>query len=275
MKLPYRARDSFALPVGDGTHVPARILACEHRVLTIEAAGVTLRAYDSALVLKRWRAGDEAPVREASTPALGVHARDDTVVGPARAERIVATQLGVANLELTPLIVRAGTYVPQWPTIRTAAQLAAVPSGTRILHCSGRDALPDSGALARFTKLEALRLVRIDAPVDLRVLRALPVRWLALEAPRDVRNVAALHDFESLEQLELLHFWQSELDEVMPLVRLPKLVRVEIDAGGRRKNAELYRRARWAYPWPFEFWERTTRSMSRVAAGSGSTQITL
>jgi hypothetical protein len=29
-------------------------------------------------------------------------------------------------------------------------------------------------------------------------------------------------------------------------------VRAEIDIGGRRKNVELNRRARWAYPWPLE-----------------------
>jgi hypothetical protein len=42
------------------------------------------------------------------------------------------------------------------------------------------------------------------------------------------------------------------LNDLMPLTQHPALIRAEIDIGGRRKNVELYRRAHWAHPWPFD-----------------------
>jgi hypothetical protein len=271
VKLPYRLGESFALPLGDGTHVPAQILACGHHTVDIVAAGIALRVYDTALVEKRWRCHPQG--RSPSTPLR--YARDDTV-GPAHAERIVATRLGLVDLAMPPLVVTtAAPYVPDIRPIRIAGELESVPPDVRVLHVTGRDALRDPRALLRFTKLEALRLVRVDASFDLGLLRALPLRWLSLEAMRDARNVVALRDCAALEQLELLGFWQCRLGEMLPLVEWPHLVRAEIDIGGRRKNAELYRSARWAYPWPFALFPRMNRSTSRVTSGSGSTQMRL
>ncbi len=57
---------------------------------------------------------------------------------------------------------------------------------------------------------------------------------------------------QKLEQLELDGLWQFDVPDVEPLLAMPALVRAKVDIGGRRKNVELYKRARWAYPWPFE-----------------------
>jgi hypothetical protein len=264
VKLPYRQGDSFALPLGNGATVDATIEECDHHTVDIAVAGLRLRVSDRALVLRRWKAHHPVIPRPA-TAALRAYARDDKAInsawaGPAHAERIVATHCGVADLELPPLAVRAGEWKP------------AFGPDSRYVRITGRGVTLDPRDLAQqFPQLEvldcsgialtslefpptlrALRLARVATAVDLRDLAALPLHTLALEQLRDVRGVESLAHWHSLEQLEMLGFWQLELDDVMPLVRLPRLVRAEIDVGGRRKNVELYRRTTWAYPWPFE-----------------------
>lgn len=261
MKLPYRLGDSFALPLGDGTTADATIVACDHHIVDIHVAGLELRSVsDRALVLHRWRrsprdAGEGSEHRRCDRPKVVPNH-----LGPARAERIVATHLGIADLELPPLYVR-NRWNPAFPSdsryVRIAERGRALDPRELAQHYPLLEALDCSGvALTSLDfppSLRALRLAWIATPVDVRALAALPLRTLALEHLREVRGVESLTHFESLEQLEMLAFWQFELDDVMPLVQLPHLVRAEIDIGGRRKNVELYRRATWAYPWPFIF----------------------
>jgi len=111
--------------------------------------------------------------------------------------------------------------------------------------------LASAGTLALLPVL-ALRLARLNARIDLEALTKLRLRALSLECLRDVRGIAAIAQWRSLEQLEMLEFWQIALGDVMPLLDMPNLLRAEVDIGGRRKNVELYRRANWAYPWPFD-----------------------
>jgi len=261
VKLPYRQGDSFALPLGDGSTVEAIIEDCAHHTVDIAVAGRRLRVGDRALVLRRWRR------RHAEVHAEGARRRtqyDDVLneqwIGPAHAERIVATRLGIANLELPPLYVRAGTWKPAFSPdsryVRIAERGLVLDPRTLARQYPMLEVLDCSGiALASLEfpqTLRALRLARVATPVDLRALVTLPLHTLALEQLRELRGAEALGRFERLEQLEMLGFWQLDLDDVMPLVQLPRLVRAEIDIGGRRKNVELYRRATWAYPWPFE-----------------------
>jgi hypothetical protein len=254
VKLPYRQGDSFALPLGDGSTVDASIEACDHHTVDIAVAGLRLRVSDRALVLYRWKRVPCHPERSEAK------SRNHGWMGPAHAERIVATHVGVANLELPPIAVRAGEWKPAFPPdsryVRIAErgvtldprELARQYPRLEVLDCSGIMLT----SLEFPSTLRALRLARVTTPVDLRELAALPLHTLALEQLREVRGVEALARWHSLEQLEMLGFWQLELNDVMPLVQLPHLVRAEIDVGGRRKNVELYRRATWAYPWPFE-----------------------
>jgi hypothetical protein len=249
MKLPYRVGDSFALPLGDGTIIEAHIVAHNHHTVDIAVADLVLHVSDRALVLHRWRRikGNGGP----STTLR--YARDDTV-SPAHAERIVATHLGIADLELPPLYVR-NRWRPKLPPgyMRIAQRGFAVdprtlPADLEVLELS-------HVALASLEfppALRALRLAWISTPIDLRALAGLPLHTLSLEELRDVRGIDALARMPSLRQLEMLGFWQLRLDDVLWLVALRNLVRAEIDIGGRRKNVEIYKRATWAYPWPFE-----------------------
>jgi hypothetical protein len=249
------------MPLGNGTTADATIVACDHHIVDIAVAGLRLRVSDRALVLHRWRRfGRPSVGRTSCAPNLHPPRAGSAWIGAAHAERIVATHRGVANLELPPLYVHN-----RWnPAFR---------SDSRYVRIAQRGCMVDPRELARqypllealdcsgvaLTSLDfpqslrALRLAWIATPVDVRELAALPLRTLALEHLREARGIESLTHFESLEQLELLGFWQFELNDVMPLVQLPHLVRAEIDIGGRRKNVELYRRASWAYPWPFIF----------------------
>jgi len=259
VKLPYRAGDSFALPLGDGTSTPATILACDHHTVDIAVADMVLRGVsDRALILHRWKTR-HPEVRAEGAPRR-TRDRDNQWLGPAHAERIVATHLGIADLELPPLVVRNRwnpVFAPESRYLRIAGrgctfdprELAQHYPRLEVLECSGV-ALT---SLAFPRSLRALRLSRIETPLDLRELAALPLRVLALEHLRHAIGTEVLTRWNSLEQLEMLGFWQLELDDVMPLLELPALVRAEIDIGGRRKNVELYRRANWAYPWPFTY----------------------
>lgn len=111
--------------------------------------------------------------------------------------------------------------------------------------------ITDAGAFSRLQGLRALRISRVTGVREPSPLVELPLATLALEHLHELASVAALRTISTLEQLELLGMWQFDVAGVEWTLEMRKLVRAEIDIGGRRKNVELYRRAAWAYPWPF------------------------
>ena len=256
MRLPYSVRDTFTMPLGDGSLVEATIVARDHHTVDIAVSDLVLRVSDRALVLHRWK---RLVIPSVAKRSRGSDApMNDAWIGAAHAERIVATHLGIANVELPALYV-LNRWTPEFPPdsryLRIAqrgitldpSELARFPH-LEVLDCSGI-ALT---SLAFPATLRALRLARISTPVDLRELEVLPLQALHLEELRELRGVDALARLQSLQQLEMLGFWQLTLRDVEPLLAHRNLVRAEIDIGGRRKNVELYKRVNWAYPWPFE-----------------------
>jgi hypothetical protein len=255
VKLPYRAGDLFALPLGDGRSVEAQIVACAYHTVDIAAGDTVLRVSDRALVLQRWRAHGRDAIARNGAP------RGERWVGPAHAERIVATALGVADLRLPPLEVRRPSlpFARHPHRIRIAGHgervdARTIPANARIVEFTG--VIVDRiEALAALPDLRALRFARMPS-FDIATLDGIGAETLAFESIRDLRGVGALRARRGLAQLELLDVWPLELDAVMPLLEAPELARCEVDLGGRRKNVELYRRATWAYPWPFDLLER-------------------
>ena len=336
MKLPYRAGDFFALPLGDGSFTRAQIVAVEHRVVLVDVAGRILRASDDALMHHRWRriAHAKPPVSAIAENAYWMHS--------ARAEREFATSLGVAvpkrsatrvlevRDDAIPDAAAAGTtlswsaplkrldaiagFVAADPTIRIRVQddaarqvadmqswriaalsiagpctalpvmsnvrklalldvapLQSFPFVThlRVVHRGAFDArellaMPNlehlelSGVAlvhqARFINCPSLRTLRVSRTTGLEKARhvALPqLQTLCLDHTGELAELRVLSEMQALEQLELLGFWQHDLSDVHWLLEMRTLKRAEIDIGGRRKNIELYRRADWAYPWPF------------------------
>lgn len=251
MKLPYRVGDSFTMPIGDGSTVEARIVAHDHHTVDIAVSDLVLRVSDRALVLHRWKI-----TRDVIPSSRGTDAPiNDGWISPAHAERMVATHLGIATLELPPLRVHNEWNPPTLPDARyqriTGRGVTLDPRSLspqlEVLDCSGVTLT----SLAFPRTLRALRLAWIATPVDLRELAVLNLQTLHLEELREVRGVDALARFTTLQQFEMLGFWQLTLEDVKPLLDLRNLLRAEIDIGGRRKNVELYKRADWAYPWPF------------------------
>jgi hypothetical protein len=252
VKLLYRVGDTFWFPVGDGSRVEATIVAHDHHTVDIAVSDLVLRVSDRALVLHRWKRLRGPSSFEAR---LQLAPQDDEWgILPAHAERIVATRLGIADLELPPLHVH-NRWNPEFPRgyMRIAERgmtldPRTLPPDLEALDCSGVALM----SLDFPPALRALRLAWISTPVDLRELVTLPLQTLHLEELRELRGVEGLARLTQLQQLEMLGFWQLTLAYVEPLLAHRNLVRAEIDIGGRRKNVELYKRANWAYPWPFE-----------------------
>ncbi|HVA27181.1 MAG TPA: hypothetical protein VNF68_03325 [Candidatus Baltobacteraceae bacterium] len=104
--------------------------------------------------------------------------------------------------------------------------------------------------LATLPSLRALRLARVEGLHTLRGIEGLPLLDTLCVEHQHLDTLAPLPACTSLEQLELLGMWQYTIGELAWIHALPRLFRTEIDIGGRRKNLELYRRGRFAYPWP-------------------------
>lgn len=282
MKLPYRAGDYFALPLGDGSFARAQIVRARHHVVDVAVDGHAVRTIDRALVLRRWRGFGHGAVLVDGEPSNLA-----SVWTPAHAERFFAGR------EWAPLVIHEGRFTPDYACARDDDELRVLAArgveslviagrvrvetiaalfprlralriavrdmcvdARDLVYCSSLEVLDCSGVtlahaetLAGLTRLGALRIARVRA-FDVRRLDGVRAAALAFESIGDLRDVRALATREDLVQLELLDLWPCELGDVMPLVDLPNLIRAEIDIGGRRKNVELYRRANWAYPFP-------------------------
>jgi hypothetical protein len=147
---------------------------------------------------------------------------------------------------------------PNLRTLRIAAgakrvDLSALGGLARleVLDCSHVGlAQSDLEPLAGLQTLRALRLARVDGLHVLRGLERMPALYALAIEHQHLDSLAPLPSCVSLVQLELQGMWQYTIDELAWLHALPRLVRADVDIGGRRKNLELYRRGRWAYPWP-------------------------
>lgn len=124
---------------------------------------------------------------------------------------------------------------------------------TALAACGHLRALALSGAKVSgaFPNVRALALARVTGIPRLDGAVTPALRTLRVDRVHDLTRLDALASCANLEQLELRGLWQFDLREAAFALDLPRLRRAEIDIGGRRKNVELYRRAAWAYPWPF------------------------
>ena len=114
------------------------------------------------------------------------------------------------------------------------------------LDCSGLVMVKNLDALPN---LRALRLARI---LEVPEFGGIDPGVLALDDV-PLHSLNALHAMRGLEEVELRALWQLRIEDAAALRSLPRLVRAWVDIGGRRKNVEIYRRAQWAYPWPFTY----------------------
>jgi hypothetical protein len=111
-------------------------------------------------------------------------------------------------------------------------------------------ALENVEALASMQSLRSLRIAHVRGLRSIAGIEHLPLATLAIEHQPQVANLDSLRECATLEQMELFGMWHQSIADCDWLFELPALARVEADIGGRRKNTELYKRGRWAYPWP-------------------------
>ncbi|MDQ2866359.1 MAG: hypothetical protein M3R51_09050 [Candidatus Eremiobacteraeota bacterium] len=165
---------------------------------------------------------------------------------------IIMESVRELHLETTVDIGAAVACAPNVSTLRIATRDAILDArtiaqcGITLLDCSGLKRLLHLNALP---SLRALRLARIaeEPALDVPHLRALCIDEVA------ITSLDALHEMPELQQLDLRGLWQLSIQDARSLRSFPQLIRCWVDIGGRRKNIEIYREARWAYPWPFEF----------------------
>lgn len=165
-------------------------------------------------------------------------------------ELTLDTPLGAASLErsfpnLRALRVGWGARSVDLTALRGLADLEHFDLSH--LELEGATSLE---ALTGLPALRDLRVARLHGLRSLAGLERMELRALCIQEQSQLESLAPLHACASLEQLELLGMWQWAIEDMEWAFKLPALVRAQIDIGGRRKNVELYRQARWAYPWP-------------------------
>jgi len=171
-----------------------------------------------------------------------------------------ATAPGVRRLRMDAPLSTA-TLVASFPLLRALRvagrgahlDLRALTalSSLAALDCS-EVTIEHHEAIADHPTLRALRLYRTRGLRTLDVLAGTRIETLAIEHQPQLPSLEPLARMHWLEQLDLRELWQFDVHEMGWLFTLPRLHRATIDIGGRRKNVELYRRAHWAYPLPFD-----------------------
>jgi len=167
------------------------------------------------------------------------------------------TTLRHLDLEDASQLDAVASAFPNLESLRVSQRGAAVniQSLTSLRNLRSLDLslvhVADAACFAQLAQLRALRLNRMTGMTTMDALAPLTLRMLAVEHLYQLQRVESLARISSLEQVELRGLWQFEIAGVQWALECERLMRAEIDIGGRRKNVELYRRAHWAYPWRF------------------------
>ncbi|HTA39862.1 MAG TPA: Imm26 family immunity protein [Candidatus Acidoferrales bacterium] len=132
--------------------------------------------------------------------------------------------------------------------VARADRLADVTSLRRL---DVQDASLDAAANLLRMPLRALRLARIASFQSVSGLRDHPtLRTLALDGLLEIDDLRPIATIARLESLDLRGLWQFDIDDLAFVHTMPSLRRLHVDIGGRRKNAEIYRKGAYAAPLP-------------------------
>lgn len=241
--------NTFTFALGDGRTARGVVLDDRGKLKLVAHAqsGTAMLCSRRAFLDGVWRVDGRI---ERSSNAAIVDPESSGVYTPGAFERRVLARSGgerfcgsVAVVDSAPNAYADGVTAVRIRNARDPIVTTAVA-----LDIAQVDAVPSLDALAA---LRALRLARIRRRIDLAAIEALRPSVLALEEVA-VDDLGALAAWTWLEQLELRGFWHYNVRDVEWLMRLPNLVRLTLDLGGRRKNVEIYRRLQTAYAWPFD-----------------------
>ncbi len=178
------------------------------------------------------------------------------------------------HLEAAPDVASAARSFPNVRALRIASRAPRFDARSiahldlRALDCCD---VAEITGLRFLPGLRALRIARTAVAPD---LDGLNLETLALDHTH-LESLEVLAHMPALVQAELRGFWQLRIADARVLLAMPNLLRTAIDIGGRRKNIEIYRDARWAYPWPFESaWSLCGDGVSGASSLNGSLERT-
>lgn len=245
-RLPFRQRSTEVRDLRSGDEPSGSFLTWREPLDVPTLRRVEAYVHNNPDVSVRLGAGAMRQLRDLRTWPL----RRLRIDGEPHAARIEAVR--ELHLESAMNFSALAEAFPNLSALRISARGATFDaksfSGAKLgkLDLSGLKCVTNLGELPH---LHALRLVRTMNEPD---LGGLNLRTLAVDDVA-LRSLEAVTSMRELEELELRALWQLQIADASPLAALPKLVRGWVDIGGRRKNIEVYRRVRWAYPWPFEY----------------------
>jgi hypothetical protein len=260
MKRPYRAGDTFEIPIVGDRRARGVVLESGTEVAVLAViGGAVARVHDRALVTNRW-------------PATGRVANFDRSEWPEPPDRYVDTPETFADRARAALdevawvrariVVRNGILVEPardpalcWIVGRRsdvvdARELVQTPQ-MRVLDLAGVT-LAHAEALANAPDLRVLRLSDVRAGDDLEWTTATRLTHLYLHRAYRAKDLEPLARIPTLRHLDVLGAWQIGLFEMEWKASFGHLAGVTIDLGSRRKTAELHREFAPPFPEPFE-----------------------
>jgi hypothetical protein len=221
VKLPYRAGDSLSLPLGDGTHAWAGIERADHHAVQLAVGAepgdvrLRLRAYDTAIVLHRWRVASRGTC--APAPPLTADPLEC-----AHAERRAANALGALAWSGAPQRFVASRRPATMRGVRASGAALLQPAARREepLERLILGAMPPS-----LPSCESVRELEIDAAPDIeRLAAACPnVRHLRIAARDAAIDAGALRAFARLQSLDLSGVRIESLDALADLTELRRV----------------------------------------------------
>ncbi len=178
-----------------------------------------------------------------------------------RAQAIPPELACVTHLRCEGVPVGGAAFFAAFPNVASLAvagdganfDLVALEPASTLRALDARTVVLDLAAGARvLARLTALRLYAAASLTSIESLAGLPaLRVLALERLLWLASLEPLCRIDGLASLDLSKLPQFSLEELAVLARLPCLRYLRVDVGGRRKNAEVYRRFPLPEPWPF------------------------
>lgn len=188
-----------------------------------------------------------------------VQIRDDALSGNTGAIAVFEplTRLRVLYLEGVPNDLGAIRHTPI-ERVRVVGRADQTVFGRDLLDAENLESvelfgvrLEDAQALGQMPNLRALRLTRTSGIKSLAWLASSNVTHLILEGLTHVDDLSPLAEMPILEHLTLRGMWQFGVDQYDWIDRCARLRGLTIDAGGRRKTIEVYRRRRFAAAQPY------------------------
>ncbi len=259
MKRPYKAGDTFAIPIVGGRVANGVVIEAGGEVAVLGLGrDLVARVHDRALHTLRWRVtGREPGFDRASWPAAESRYVESPETFADRARALLDGEVWVRPR----VVVRNGVLLEPAPDpqlLRVVGRRSTRFDARALIDQVGVTALDLAGvtlahpdAIAQ-TNVRVLRLVDVRAGDDLEWLAATAITHLYLHRAYRAASLEPLARMAALRHLDVRGAWQFHLTAMDWKAAFGRLDGVTIDLGSRRKNTEIHRTFASPYPEPFE-----------------------